>query len=69
MEKTCPAPFFCVTQDKTSPKEGEQRSLRSHREIFFLTLVARLKKMGIQKENEIRKGNGSLQPCRLVSKF
>ncbi len=33
------------------------------------TLVVRLKKMGIQKENEIRKGNGSLQPCRLVSKF
>jgi len=33
------------------------------------TLVARIKKMGIQKENEIRKGSGSLQPCRLVSKF
>ncbi len=32
-------------------------------------LVARLKKMGIQKENDIRKGNGLLQPCRLVSKF
>ncbi len=36
MEKTCPEPFFHVTQDKTSPKEDEQRSLRSHREIFFL---------------------------------
>lgn len=33
------------------------------------TLVARIKKMGIQKENDIRKGSGSLQPCRLVSKF
>ena len=33
------------------------------------TLVARSKKMGIQKENDIRKGSGSLQPCHLVSKF